>query len=64
MSPKVAWTGDSWQVEDFLMDVEAAVDALNPPSESEGMPGLTFGVVMTALGLAAVAVGPRRELDE
>ena len=64
MSPKVAWTGDSWQVEDFLMDVEAAVDALNPPSESEGMPGLTFGVAMTALGLAAVAVSPRRELDE
>ena len=64
MSPKVAWTGDSWQVEDFLMDVEAAVDALNPPSESEAMPALTFGVAMTALGLAAVAVGPRRELDE
>ena len=64
MSPKVAWTGDSWHVEDFLMDVETAVDDLTPPSESEGVPGLTFGVAMTALGLAAAAVGSRREQDE
>ena len=39
-------------------------DELMRCDESEGMPGLTFGVAMTALGLAAVAVGPRRELDE
>lgn len=64
MSPKVAWTGDSWHVDDFLKDVEFALNSLNPPSESEGMPGLTFGVAMTALGLAAAAVGQRRELDE
>jgi cytochrome oxidase Cu insertion factor (SCO1/SenC/PrrC family) len=64
MTPKVAWTGDSWRSDDFLVDVEAALGAQNGPEDSEGLPGLTFGVALSALGLAAAAIAPRREIDE
>ena len=64
MTPTIAWTGDSWRSEDFLVDVEAALGAQIDPSDSSSLPGLTFGVTMSALGLAAIAIAPRRELDE
>ena len=64
MSPIVAWTGDSWRAEDFLLDVEIALGGEPGPDGTDGLPGLTFGIAMSALGLAAVAVTPRREPDE
>jgi len=64
MSPIVAWTGDSWRAEDFLLDVEIALGGEPGPEGTDGLPGLTFGIAMSALGLAAVAVTPRREHDE
>ena len=64
MTPTVAWTGDSWRAEDFQIDVEAALGGQSDPSQNSGMPGLTFGIAMAGLGLAAAAISPRREPDQ
>ena len=61
MSPVVAWTGDSWRSDDFRADVEATLDGQTDPSDGEGMPGLTFGIALSAFGLAAVAIATRKE---
>ena len=64
MTPTVAWTGDSWRAEDFQIDVEAALGGQSDPGQNSGMPGLTFGIAMAGLGLAAAAITPRREPDQ
>ena len=64
MSPTVAWTGDSWQADDFRADVEATLDGQTDPSDGEGMPGLTLGIALSAFGLAAVAIAARKEPNE
>ena len=61
MSPTVAWTGDSWQADDFRADVEATLDGQTDPSDSKGMPGLTFGIALSAFGIAAVTIAMRKE---
>ena len=61
MTPTVAWTGDSWRAEDFLVDVEGALGTSSDPSSPAGLPGMTTALTLSALGLAAVAVAPRRD---
>ena len=64
MTPTVAWTGDSWRADDFQMDVEAVLGESSGPSDNEGIPGMTTGLALSALGLAAVAIAPRKQENE
>ena len=62
--PLVAWSGSDWHVEDMVADIHmvATGSALVPEpidSEDSGLPGFTFGIIASALGLAIIAT--RRE---
>jgi hypothetical protein len=62
--PFVAWSGSDWNVEEMVADIhmvatgstlaDVAID-----SEDSWMPGFTFGIIASALGLAIIAA--RRE---
>jgi hypothetical protein len=62
--PLVAWSGSDWHVEDMVADIHmvATGSALVPEpidSEDSWLPGFTFGIIASALGLAIIAT--RRE---
>ena len=59
--PVIAWTGDSWQPEEFIEDIEALVqDEGLVKLESSGIPGFTAAIGVAAISLAAIRIGRNR----
>tara|TARA_B100000459_G_scaffold144867_1_gene108351 strand:- start:4340 stop:5884 length:1545 start_codon:yes stop_codon:yes gene_type:complete len=56
MTPKIAWTGDSWDADDFRADVEQLLSSQSSSSDSNTIPGMTFVVAVTGLTFAALVV--------
>ena len=56
MTPKIAWTGDSWNADDFRADVEQVLSSQSSSSDSSVTPGMTFIVAVTGLTFAALVV--------
>ena len=55
--PVIAWTGDSWQPEEFIEDIEALVqDEGLVEVESSGIPGFTAAVGIAAISIAAARI--------
>ncbi|HIF91498.1 MAG TPA: SCO family protein [Candidatus Poseidoniales archaeon] len=57
--PRIAWTGDDWHVEDFISDVEELYGSENDLPASPGLPGFSFTMAVSALGLTAIAINVR-----
>ena len=64
--PVIAWTGDSWQPEEFIEDIETLVkDEGLVGEESSGLPGFTAAIGIAAISLAATRIGKNSsEQDE
>ena len=59
--PVIAWTGDSWQPEEFIEDIEALVqDEGLVEVESSGIPGFTTAIGVAAISLAAIRISRNR----
>ena len=59
--PVIAWTGDSWQPEEFIEDIEALVqDEGLVEKESSGIPGFTAAIGVAAISLAAIRISRNR----
>ena len=59
--PVIAWTGDSWQPEEFIEDIEALVqDEGLVKVESSGIPGFTAAIGVAAISLAAIRISRNR----
>lgn len=59
--PVIAWTGDSWQPEEFIEDIEALVqDEGLVEVESSGIPGFTAAIGVAAISLAAIRISRNR----
>jgi cytochrome oxidase Cu insertion factor (SCO1/SenC/PrrC family) len=55
--PVIAWTGDSWQPEEFIEDIEALVqDEGLVDVESSGIPGFIAAIGVAAISLAAIRI--------
>lgn len=53
--PKVSWSGYNWDVDDFADDVKMVIDDSSNAGDSESVPGFTFVIASSALGLAIIA---------
>ena len=63
--PVIAWTGDSWQPEEFIEDIEALVqDEGLVEVESSGIPGFTTAIGVAAISLAAIRIGRNRNHND
>ena len=59
--PVIAWTGDSWQPEEFIEDIEALVqDEGLVKVESSGISGFTAAIGVAAISLAAIRISRNR----
>ena len=57
--PKVSWSGYNWDVDDFADDVKMVIDDNSKAEDSDSIPGFTFVLASSAIGLAIIA--SRRE---
>ena len=57
--PKVSWSGYNWDVDDFTDDVKMVIDDNSKAEDSDSIPGFTFVLASSAIGLAIIA--SRRE---
>ena len=63
--PVIAWTGDSWQPDEFIEDIEALVqDEGLVELESSGIPGFTAAVGVAAISLAAIRISQYRDEND
>ena len=63
--PVIAWTGDSWQPEEFIEDIEALVqDEGLVEVESSGIPGFTTAIGVAAISLAAIRISRNRNHND
>ena len=61
--PVIAWTGDSWNVQEFIGDLETLVeDEGLVEVESSGVPGFTAIASIAAISIAAIRIG-RKQLN-
>ena len=55
--PTIAWTGDSWNVQEFIGDLEALVENEGlVETESSGIPGFTAIAGIAAISIAAARI--------
>ena len=64
MTPKIAWTGDSWNADDFRADVEQVLSSQSSSGDSNPIPGMTFIVAASGLTFAALIVHIRSNDEE
>ena len=64
MKPKIAWTGDSWNADDFRADVEEVLASQSSSSDSNSIPGMTFLIAASGLTFAALTVHIRSNGEE
>ena len=64
MTPKIAWTGDSWNADDFRADVEQVLSSQSSSGDSNPLPGMTFIVAASGLTFAALIVHIRSNDEE
>ena len=64
MTPKIAWTGDSWNADDFRSDVEQVLSSQSSSGDSNPLPGMTFIVAASGLTFAALIVHIRSNDEE
>ncbi len=54
--PLIVYTGSTWDVENFVEDIDRAVNNANHPDHSDShMPGFTIHIVAISLGIAIIA---------
>ena len=62
--PVIAWTGDSWNVQEFIGDLETLVEEEGLIEvESSGVPGFTVIASIAAISIAAISIG-RKQLNK
>lgn len=59
--PVIAWTGDSWNVQEFIGDLESLVENEGlVEGESSGIPGFTTIASIAAISIAAIGIGRKQ----
>jgi predicted ATP-grasp superfamily ATP-dependent carboligase len=55
--PIVSWTGYQWNEAEFAHDIETVMASHDHPEDADNhsVPGFTFGLIASALGLAIIA---------
>ena len=54
--PLIVYTGSTWDVENFVEDIDRAVNNANHPDHSDShMSGFTIHIVAISLGIAIIA---------
>ncbi len=64
MTPKIAWTGDSWNADDFRADVEQVLASQSSSGDSNSIPGMTFIAAVSGLTFAVLIVHIRSNDEE
>ena len=60
--PTIAWTGDNWNVQEFIGDLEALVENEGlVETESSGIPGFTAIAGIAAISIAAARISRKSE---
>lgn len=59
--PVIAWTGDSWNAQEFIGDLESLVENEGlVEGESSGIPGFTTIASIAAISIAAIRIGRKQ----
>ncbi len=69
--PRVAWTGDQWDPQEFISDIEMLADDIgivekdsSDESGDSALPGPTVVLALSALGMAAITINVRSKAND
>ena len=69
--PRVAWTGDQWDPQEFIADIEMLADDIgivekdsSDESRDSALPGPTVVLALSALGMAAITINVRSNAND